>query len=149
MFHGESDRGAAVLAGSYIESYLGIFLESKMVDKSLGSTIFGNDGPLATFSQRINFAQAFGFLSPHDCSQLHLVRKIRNHFAHHPKEATFATSPVRDWVNNLTASKPRNDDGKPFFSYEEGKVLYLIAVGMLFVSMHAPSILTEIARAPD
>ena len=42
MFHSETDRGAAVLAGSYIENYLGIFLKTKMTDDTLADNIFGN-----------------------------------------------------------------------------------------------------------
>ena len=67
LFHGESDRGAAVLAGSYVENFLGIYLRSRMTDKSLSDKIFSADGSLATFSQRIDFAQAFGFLPAGVC----------------------------------------------------------------------------------
>jgi len=60
FFLQETDRGAAVLAGSYAENLLGLYLQSFMVDKSVAEKMFGAHGSLATFSQRIDFAQGFG-----------------------------------------------------------------------------------------
>ncbi|WP_139225649.1 hypothetical protein [Paracidovorax konjaci] len=135
MFHSESQRGAAVLAGSYLENFLGTYLESRMVDKSMSDKIFGASGPLSSFSQRIDFAHAFGFLQPKVCRQLHLVRKIRNHFAHHPKEASFSASPAKDWVTNLAANPPRDSESAGLFAPDDGRLIYLITVGMLFIEM--------------
>ena len=104
-FQNESDRGAAVLAGSYVENHLGLYLRSKMIDPSVADQIFSPDGPLSTFSQRIYFAQAFGFLSKGQCADLHQIKKIRNYFAHHPKQASFNDAPVSDWVESLADIK--------------------------------------------
>jgi DNA-binding MltR family transcriptional regulator len=110
LFQEESDRGAAVLAGSYAENVLGLYLQTFMVDRSakLVDRMFGSNGSLSTFSQRIDFAQAFGHLTAEDCADLHLVRKIRNHFAHHPKEASFSKAPVKDMCALLGTAKRLN-----------------------------------------
>ena len=63
LFENESDRGAAVLAGSYVENHLGLYLRSKMIAPSIADRLFSSDGPLSSFSQRIDLAHAFGFLS--------------------------------------------------------------------------------------
>lgn len=140
MFHDESDRGAAVLAGSYVENYLGTFLESKMVvkNKKLKDKIFGSNGALSTFSQRIDFARAFGILNSHACDHLDCVRDIRNHFAHHPKEASFSKSPVKDWVRRLAEALPPGPDGKPLFTEKDGRTVYLLVTGLLFITMNWP-----------
>lgn len=133
LFKGETDRGAAVLAGSYVENFLGIFLQACMVDASLSDRIFGSSGSLSTFSQRVDFAQAFGFLPKPLCADLHLIRKIRNHFAHHPKEASFKSSPVREWVASLHASKETVvGDGKTF-KLDDERTAYLVSVGMVMI----------------
>ena len=131
LFQNESDRGAAVLAGSYVENHLGLYLESKMIDPSVAERIFSSDGPLSTFSQRIDFAQAFGFLSKAQCADLHLIKKIRNHFAHHPKEASFNDKPVSDWVEHLIASKTKTTmpDGTTG-TLDDARLCYLISAGM-------------------
>lgn len=138
MFHNETDRGAAVLAGSYFENHLGTYLESMVVDKTLIKQIFGTNGFLSTFSQRIDFAQAFGVLSKRDCERMNLVRKIRNHFAHHPKSASFTEQPVSDWVRQM-AEKALDNEGKPLFNAgESGKNVYLLTIAMLTLSTQAP-----------
>lgn len=102
---GESDRGAAVLAGGYLDSLLEDLLRAVIVeDKSLNSLFDGN-GPFATFSGRIDVAFAFGLLPVKTRHDLHLIRKIRNHFAHHSDEVSFTSSPVRDWCKELNATK--------------------------------------------
>lgn len=135
LFHGESERGAAVLVGSYIENFLGIYLQSKMADQSLSEKIFGTNGPLSSFSQRIDFAPAFGLLSPIVCKELHLIRKIRNHFAHHPKEASFSTSPAREWVGSMIAAQNMPTSEGQNFKLEDEKLVYLVSAGMLVVTI--------------
>lgn len=140
----ESDRGAAVLAGSYVENFLGVYLKSKMIDKSLTDKIFSSGGSLSTFAQRINFSQAFGFLSKEQCADLHLIREIRNHFAHNPKDASFKENKVREWIQNLHSFKteiPMNGGG--VFKVDDGRSCYLISAGM-FVAI--TSIAMERAR---
>lgn len=104
-FHTETDRGAAVLAGSYVENHLGLYIKSRMTDQSIAERLFTSEGALSTFSQRIDLAQAFGLLTEVQCKDLHLIKKIRNHFAHTPKHASFEVSPVCDWASNLVASR--------------------------------------------
>lgn len=135
MFHEESERGAAVLAGSYLESFLGNYLESKMVDRSLSKQIFGSNGVLNSFSQRIDFAQAFGYLHPVTCSQLNLIRKIRNHFAHHPKSASFAAAPASDWVRELVDLAKDNKGGSLFTPETDRRGVYLLTIGMIVLSL--------------
>ena len=135
LFENESDRGAAVLAGSYVENHLGLYLKSKMKDASLAERMFSSEGPLSTFSQRIDLAQAFGFLSKEQCADLHLIKKIRNHFAHHPKEASFNGKPVSDWIANLIATKTKVElpDGTKSI-LGDARFRYLISAGM-FVAL--------------
>jgi DNA-binding MltR family transcriptional regulator len=135
LFENESDRGAAVLAGSYVENHLGLYLKLKMKDPSLAERMFSSEGSLSTFSQRIDLAQAFGFLSREQCADLHLIKKIRNHFAHHPKEASFNDKLVSDWVANLIATKTKvaMPDGTRS-SLGDARFRYLISAGM-FVAL--------------
>ena len=88
----ESDRGAVVLAGSLVENALGQFLERyslRHVDKKTTEKLFGPTGPISTFSQRTLVASAFGLIGKRAHQQLDAIRVIRNHFAHHPAEASF------------------------------------------------------------
>lgn len=73
-FNKESDRGAAILAGSFLEHYLGLFLQSLTVDNAVAEKLFGSMGPLSTFSQRIAVAYAFGFIDKESYTNLEHVR---------------------------------------------------------------------------
>ena len=136
-FQGESDRGAAVLAGSYVENFLGLYLRSCMVDLTLAEKMFLSNGPLSTFSQRIDFAQAFGLLSFGACKDLHLIRRIRNHFAHYPLDASFTKSPVREWVTELISSRTEVPmEGGGAFKLDDGKTAYLVSAGLFVAFAH-------------
>lgn len=125
-FHNESDRGAAVLAASFTECFLEKLLRSFMRDDSLIDELFIGYGPLSTFSARSNCAFAFKIIDENIHRDLKFIRKIRNHFAHHPNNAVFDESPVRDHCRELSTAQC---DGTP-------RDMYLFAVGLAIGSMH-------------
>jgi hypothetical protein len=114
-FDKESDRGAAVLAGGFTEHYLGNYLGLLVHDSKVGEELFGATGPLSSFSQRISVAYAFDFITKELYSDLNVVRRIRNHFAHHPLEVSFSSNDVVQLARKLTTiqmardSQPENE----------------------------------------
>jgi len=114
-FHNESDRGAAVLAGGFVENYLAVYLRSSIVDAEVADELFQPLGPLSSFSQRSAVARAFGFVSKSQYDDLAVIRRIRNHFAHHPLDSTFNTPAVAQLAAKLsqfqvaTESSPKDD----------------------------------------
>lgn len=102
LFHAETDRAAAVLAGSYVESYLGDCLRYSLINHESTDKLFKNAGPLETFAARVNLAFALGLMTERMKSNFRFIIKIRNHFAHHPAETSFTVSPVRDWCSQLS-----------------------------------------------
>ena len=61
-----------------------------------------------------------------------LVRKVRNHFAHHIWDATFDSSPVSDWctaIQIVDAGVGHEAASEPVES--SSRIRYLFAVGML------------------
>ena len=134
FFNQETDRGAAVLAGSYAENLLGVYLKLFITDHSLSEKIFGAHGSLSTFSQRIDFAQAFGYLSKQQCTDLHFVRKIRNHFAHHPKSASFTESPVCQWCSALSTATSNSSEVAALVEVPRHRLPFLLAIGHLIIT---------------
>lgn len=131
-FENESDRGAAVLAGSLIEHYLGIFLKSKMVDDQDIDELFDNDGPFSTFYQRRESAYAFGFISNEQRKILRFIQKIRNHFAHNPHIASFDKPPVSDWCQHISIKDLLPDKGKLNNKPDwNNRTNYMIAISLL------------------
>jgi mannitol repressor len=141
-FHKESDRGAAILAGSFLEHYLGLFLRSKIVDEKIADKLFDAMGPLASFSQRIAIAYAFGFINKQQHTDLELIRKIRNHFAHHPLNGTFQDNEVKTKVTAL--STYGKSDG---YKAEHGRQVYVFACGVLCAKFEVTMRATQNASA--
>src|SRR4030067_2485622 len=80
-FHEESERGAAILAGSFAEHVLGQYLKFRIRDKKVADALFAVMGPLSSFSQRIAIAYAFDLISLGQYKDFETIRKVRNHFA--------------------------------------------------------------------
>lgn len=98
----ESDRAAAILCASFFEHRLEVGLRTVLVEDSVTDRLFDAYAPLSTFSAKIDFAYSLGYVSQKAYRNLGLIRKIRNHFAHHPDITSFDVSPVRDWSKSLT-----------------------------------------------
>lgn len=124
-FANESDRGAAVHAGSFIETVLGKFLVSCGIDKSVTDK--------KDFNERIVFAEKSGLLPQNVCSRLHVIRKIRNHFAHYPKAASFSESPVRELVASLPSLSPSEKSFLAVENVDDGRISYLVAAEMFMI----------------
>lgn len=126
-FHKESDRGAAILAGSFLEHYLGVYLRSLTTDKRAAEKLFDGMGPLATFSQRITAGFAFGFINKSQHADLELIRRVRNYFAHDPAHCSFASEEVQGRVMKLsTYGKTCNG-----YNPDHGRQVYLFACAVL------------------
>jgi Domain of unknown function (DUF5076)/Mannitol repressor len=141
LFHAESDRAAAVLAGSFLETYLGNCLQFYLVDHLSVRDLFRGFGPLATFSARIGVAFAVGLLTEEMRSDLKYIKDIRNHFAHHPDETSFDVSPVRDICKNFSLV-----DALPERTPREH---YLFAIGGVAAQLNNAMLVAQRRRQPD
>src|SRR5437016_14199503 len=102
----QNDRGAAITAGAAVEHALRLAIEARwspispMSDKAR-KCIFGENGPLGTFSAKIKVAHALGFVDQQTADYLNTVRLIRNEFSHNMNPLTFASERTLTLCNNL------------------------------------------------
>lgn len=98
----ETDRGCVLTAVAYLDHELGKLFERILVqdDESTKNVLEGY-GPLATLSARIELAYGLGYLAPKQRRDLHLIRKIRNIFAHRPSIITFDCEEVSSRCQEL------------------------------------------------
>jgi len=83
LLNKESDRGRALISSGILEEQLRKVLIAFMADVPIVKSMTkGPTAPFGSFSARINGAFALGLLSDHEFRDLHLVRSIRNEFAH-------------------------------------------------------------------
>jgi hypothetical protein len=82
-FQQESDRAAAILGATYLETRLEVLLRSYLIDRKEVDALFGVNAPLGTFDARRQVAYALGLTVKEENEQLKCIQQIRNRFAHH------------------------------------------------------------------
>ncbi|MDR5759752.1 MltR family transcriptional regulator [Caballeronia sp. LZ035] len=113
----ESDRGAALMAAAFIDDRLMLLLKSRIVDdKKVSRRAFEFNGPLGTFSARIDFCYLLGLIPKNARRDLHLIRSIRNKFAHQAGAMDFDDDSVRQLCESLAfhGVKPAASAGSKF-----------------------------------
>ncbi len=109
-FMKETDRGAAIVAAAMLEEVLKLLIRAKLVvaPKTDRSIIDGAKAPLNTFDAKIDAAYQMGLISKFMASDLHVIRNIRNKFAHSPIGHTFESESIRDAVRALNEGSDYN-----------------------------------------
>jgi len=103
QLRGETDRGAVIVAAALLEDALEQMLSVRLLpsperDDELFS---GPYAPLGNFSAKIDFAYRVGLIRQGVRSSLHLLRKLRNHFAHSAAVGGFEAQAVRSRLREL------------------------------------------------
>jgi DNA-binding MltR family transcriptional regulator len=103
----ETDRGVALVCAAYLEHELESLLRKYFVDDAkISDSLFEPSGPLGTFSAKIDLILALGVVSPEVHRSLHLVRKIRNEFAHQHRVLSFAHQKIESRCRELVPLNP-------------------------------------------
>ena len=106
----QTDRGAAIIGAAYLEERLQdaiakTFAEAvetvKWNNQKISKRIFRGNGPLSTFSAKIDIAFALGFFGTHALHDLHVIRSIRNDFAHTVEPMDFEEENIKRKCNDL------------------------------------------------
>jgi DNA-binding MltR family transcriptional regulator len=107
----ESDRAVAVLVGAEVDNRLLALLEAFLFPPQKKSTrLLEQDGPLGTFSSKIEILYRVGLIPPEFHHDLHTIRAIRNEFAHKGVGLSFNSDRVRDLCRNLIAAESMRQD---------------------------------------
>jgi mannitol operon repressor len=106
-FQDETDRGAALVGAAVIDDRLLETLRAFMVSNNAASALLdGGTAPLGTFSSRIDATYALGLISVHEHSECHIIRRIRNEFAHRKHGVTFMDEKIRGLCDGLQSDLP-------------------------------------------
>jgi hypothetical protein len=98
----ESDRAAVVLGAAKLDYSLYQLLQQFLKPNEAGrDELLDGDGPLSTFSAKINLCHRLGLIHIDVARLLHLIRKIRNEFAHEVNTGTLDSSPHKDRIKQL------------------------------------------------
>lgn len=86
----QRDRGAGIIAASILQDHLLQAIRSRFHrNPSLEANLFKTGGPIGSFATQIDLGFLLGIYPNHIRERLHLIRLIRNDFAHNVQPASF------------------------------------------------------------
>lgn len=107
----ETDRGLPLVGAALIDEKLLETLQSFFVEgKSSKRLLAGGNAPLGTLSSRVETCHALGLIDEFECSEISLVRKIRNEFAHSKHGISFGTERIKGLCASLEMDLPEGSD---------------------------------------
>jgi hypothetical protein len=124
----QSDRAAAIILAAWVEEELLGAIKSKLEkDDSIFKKLFYNSGPLSSFSAKIDIAKALGIYDSEIYSDLNIIRRIRNEFAHEILDKnnfalSFESKHIRDRALSLKVSAYEKHS-EPRIAYTRGCVI--------------------------
>jgi DNA-binding MarR family transcriptional regulator len=107
----QTDRGAAIIAAQVINEHLKalILARFKKLSRKEEKQLFETpNAPLSSFFARIEIAYALAVIADEDRSALHLIRDVRNAFAHRIEPLTFEHHDIAEMVRTRMDDKIKN-----------------------------------------
>jgi hypothetical protein len=96
------DRSAAILAASFLEDRLTRGIKATLTpDAKAQKKFLEYPGPISTFAAKIDLAFLLGILDPGTRQRLHIIREVRNIFAHELGAITFDGSQIEKLCQKL------------------------------------------------
>lgn len=96
----ESDRGCVIVSAALIDDILDKLLKKRLAPPADNKRdeLFDSNSALSTFSARIDLAYRLGLLRSSSRRTFHMLRKIRNNFAHISTPESFGSDSVKSRV---------------------------------------------------
>lgn len=111
----EGDRATVILVAAKLDLVLYQILQKHLIPvPGSKDELLDNEGPLSTFSAKINMTYRLGLIDNSFSHSLHLIRKIRNSFAHEVEGCTLDSGAHQDRVRELIAPVENLESFKKF-----------------------------------
>jgi hypothetical protein len=104
-FERETDRACVILSAAMLEQALDALLKAYLVPITGKDTLLDDVySPISSFNAKIDLCHRIGLISAKFCRDLHLIRRIRNDFAHDVSGCNFNNNDVRSRVLEIRRS---------------------------------------------
>ena len=99
----ESERGTVIVSAALMDEALEDLIKAKLVPspEKEDELFVGAYATLGNFSAKIDFAYRLGLIGLSTRNSLHLIRKLRNDFAHSSLKESFESNRVKSRVREL------------------------------------------------
>ena len=136
-FKVESDRAAVILGAAKLDLSLRQLLERFLLPVATGrDELLDGEAALSSFNTRINAVQRLGLIDASFAWALHLVRRIRNEFAHESSTGSLKAGGHRDRVRELAIAlrdQPGYRGFRDLFGAEDDEAVEFRAVVCVMV----------------
>jgi hypothetical protein len=130
----KDDLHVAIIAVSIVEATLEHLIVTRLprTNKEFLSRLFQRMGPLSDFNSKILIAEAFGMLTGPLANELHVMRNVRNAFAHAKVPISFSSEAVEAELRRLRMIEAMKSvhmpipEGAPAKLNLEGKSAFLL-----------------------
>jgi hypothetical protein len=158
----QTDRGTAIIAAAVLDDVLNQLLTARLI--KLGSdrhdSLFSRtNAPLSSFSSKIEMCFALGVLSNEARLALHLIRDVRNEFAHRIEQIKFDHPAVATMIQTrvLSALKKPGRSNRDMFIDSFSAVAFIIYGSLVLADIrirpleetHSSQILEVLAAYSD
>lgn len=104
----ETDRGLPLVGAALIDDRLTETLRSFFCESPSASKLIDDaNAPLGTFSSRTEMCFALGLIDEYEYTEIGLIRKVRNEFAHAKHGITFSSPRVQGLCSSLKSDLPQ------------------------------------------
>jgi hypothetical protein len=142
----ESDRGLALVAAALLDEKLAETLSAFFCEMYKAARLLSDgNAPLASFSSRIQICYALGLIDDFEHSEIELIRKVRNEFAHARHGMSFNDARIRGLCASLTSDLP---GGAGYPAYEPRFRFTNATVVLALRLYHRPDWVALERRAP-
>lgn len=103
LLRSESVRGSVIVASAISDDILKQILSARLLkcDEKTDNLLDGANAPIGNMATRIDLCHRTACISSNTRNSLHLLRKLRNDFAHLSKPINFDDQSVRDRTKRL------------------------------------------------
>lgn len=107
----ETDRGLPLVGAALIDDRLAETLRSFFCESPRSSKLIDDsNAPLGTFSSRTEMCFALGLIDEYEYTEIGLIRKVRNEFAHAKHGIAFSSPRVQGLCSSLKSDLPQGAD---------------------------------------
>jgi len=131
----ETDRSIVIVAGALLDEGLKKIIITGLIPaaKKDWCVFSGGNSPISSFSARIDLCYQLGYISSVMQRDLHIIRKMRNDFAHDPFKLSFDSASVNNRVDELdkiSNYRERNQEARKKSALREpSTILFLPLAG--------------------
>ncbi len=126
----QTDRGAAIIGASLLESRIEEAIRGRLLDDKITVVLFEASGALGSFSAKIDLAYSLGIYGEKTYRELNIIRKIRNDFAHFVKPLDFNSQDMANRCRELWFPKVVEINKQPL-EPKEARAQYLRSINIL------------------